>query len=211
MVWLLAAGNVTAIMGGTTGGDMSTMSSVLSRLDIPEVCLISPKRFYDERGYFSEVYSEAAFREIGIETRFVQDNQSFSRDKGVVRGLHFQIPPFAQAKLIRVLRGSIFDVVVDLRPESPSFGRSISAILSAEDGTQLFVPEGFAHGLCTLEPDTEIFYKVTAPYAPDCDRGLLWHDPYLEIDWPVDRAAAIVSPRDRTHPRFRELPPYFTA
>jgi len=178
-------------------------------LSIKDVLLVTPKRFQDSRGFFTELYSRRAFLEAGIATEFVQDNFSLSTDASVVRGLHFQTPPFAQAKLLRVLRGSIFDVVVDIRYGSPSFGRAASITLTAESGSQLYVPEGFAHGFCTLEPDTEITYKVSAYYAPKHDFGLLWNDPALDIDWPIDPKTVITSERDRKHPSLVDLPRYF--
>lgn len=172
---------------------------------IPDVKLIVPARYGDERGFLSEVYERSAFQEAGIGIEFVQENHSFSARRGTVRGLHFQVPPRAQAKLVRVSRGAILDVAVDLRPDSPTFGRHVSAVLSAENWHQLYVPVGFAHGFCTLEPDTEVIYKLSDVYAPEHERGVLWNDPALGIDWPVDAAVAIVSPRDRTHPRLAEL------
>ena len=134
----------------------------------------------------------------------------FVTSKGVVRGLHFQIPPLAQAKLLRMTAGSIFDVAVDIRSGSPSFGRHVSAVLSAADWNQIFIPEGFAHGYCTLEPDTEVIYKVSAYYSAEHDRGLLWNDPALGISWPVSADQASMSDKDRTHPVFSCLPRYFT-
>lgn len=181
----------------------------ISRLAIQDVLIVTPVRHRDDRGYFSETYSQAALAELGIDIGFVQDNQSLSRHVGVVRGLHFQLPPFAQAKILRVLRGAVFDVVVDLRRTSPTFGKSVSVTLDAESGEQIFIPAGFAHGFCTLQPDTEIFYKVSAPYARECDRGLLWSDPDLGIDWPVAPDSAVLSERDRVHPRLRDLPACF--
>jgi dTDP-4-dehydrorhamnose 3,5-epimerase len=178
-------------------------------LAIPEVLLIQPRRFEDARGFFSEVYNRDAFRAAGIGAEFVQDNHSLSRDVGVVRGLHFQTPPRAQGKLVRVLRGAIWDVAVDLRRGSPSFGRHVATELSGRNWNQLWVPPGFAHGFCTLEPDTEVAYKVTDLYAPECDKGLAWDDPALGIPWPVDARAAILSDKDRRHPRLAELPAYF--
>jgi dTDP-4-dehydrorhamnose 3,5-epimerase len=175
----------------------------------PEVRVVRPARPADSRGFFSEVYSHRAFAEIGIDTVFVQDNHSLSVERGVVRGLHFQIPPFAQAKLVRVVRGAIFDVVVDIRSGSPTFGRPSSVTLSAKLWNQLFVPEGFAHGFCTLEPNTEVLYKVNRPYSPDHDRGLLWNDPALGINWPGDAATAILSEKDRRQPRLAQLPVFF--
>jgi len=179
-------------------------------LDIPEVKLIVPKRFADARGFFCESYNAARFAAHGIDVAFVQDNHSLSRPTGTLRGLHFQVPPHAQAKLVRVLRGRIFDVAVDIRRGSPSFGRHVARELTAEGGEQLLVPVGFAHGFCTLEPDTEVLYKVSAHYAPEHDKGLLWNDPALGIDWPVDPDAAVLSDKDRRHPTLAELPAYFT-
>jgi dTDP-4-dehydrorhamnose 3,5-epimerase len=173
------------------------------------VLLITPVRHGDERGFFSETYNQAAFREIGIESDFMQDNHSLSRVPGTVRGLHFQIPPCAQAKLVRVLRGAICDVAVDMRRSSPGFGRGFAATLSAENGMQLFIPAGFAHGYCTLEPDTEVFYKVDAPYSQDHERGLRWNDPSLGIDWPVPETGATVLERDRLLPILEALPVFF--
>lgn len=178
-------------------------------LSNPDVLLITPVRHVDQRGYFSEVYNRDLFRDLGIAAEFIQDNQSLSREVGVVRGLHFQAPPFAQAKLVRVLKGAILDVVVDIRRGSPRYGESVAARLDATEGAQLYVPAGFAHGFCTLEPETEILYKVSAPYAPEHDRGLLWNDPDLAIDWPVSPEAAVLSARDRRHPRLKDLPAYF--
>ena len=168
------------------------------------VKLLKPKRFADERGWFSEIYNESHFLAAGITTRFVQDNHSLSRGAGVLRGLHFQTPPHGQAKLVRCVRGRIFDVAVDIRRGSPTYGRWVAAELSAERGEQLFVPIGFAHGFLTLEPDTEVIYKVTEYYAPEHDRGILWNDPDLGIDWPVSESDASLSDRDRHHPRLRD-------
>ena len=165
---------------------------------------ITPDRFGDERGYFIETYNRSALREHGIELDFMQDNQSLSRDVGTVRGLHFQTPPFAQAKLVRVLKGAILDVAVDIRSGSPTFGQHVSCELSADKGNQLLVPEGFAHGFCTLQPDTEVFYKVSAGYAPTHDKGVLWNDPDLGIDWPVATDDAILSDKDKSQPRLAE-------
>src|SRR5215469_8105612 len=130
--------------------------------DIPDIKLFSPVRHIDQRGFFSEVFKESVLREHGIEVRFLQDNHSLSTVRGVVRGLHFQIPPFAQAKLLRVTAGSVFDVAVDIRRGSPTFGCHFAAVLSAAEGNQIYIPEGFAHGYCTLEPNTEVLYKVSA-------------------------------------------------
>ncbi len=176
---------------------------------IPEVLIVNPRRFVDPRGFFSETFKGKVFAERGLPTDFVQDNHSLSRPKGTVRGLHFQVPPFAQDKLVRVVRGAILDVAVDLRRGSPTFGRHVSVVLSAEAWNQLFVPIGFAHGFCTLEDDTEVIYKVTQYYAPDHDRGLLWNDPDLGIAWPVEAEQAVLSDKDRLHPRLKDLAAYF--
>ena len=175
-----------------------------------DVKLLRPQRHADARGFFSEAYSKRDYASIGIRNEFVQDNHSLSRSRGVVRGLHFQTPPFAQAKLLRVLHGSILDVVVDIRLGSPSFGRHIATVLSADDWNQIFMPAGFAHGFCTLEPDTEILYKVDNYYAPEHDRGILWNDPAIGIAWPVSNAEAELSDKDRKLPRLCDLGPVFT-
>jgi dTDP-4-dehydrorhamnose 3,5-epimerase len=179
----------------------------IKHLDIPGVMLLTPKIFRDARGFFSETYNRESWQAAGLTAEFVQDNQSLSRDPGVVRGLHFQIAPKAQGKIVRVVRGAIFDVAVDIRPGSPAYGRFVTATLSAENWTQIWIPAGFAHGLCTLEPDTEVIYKVTAPYAPALDRGIAWDDPALGIPWPVAPGKAILSDKDRRHPRLADLAP----
>lgn len=176
---------------------------------IPEIKVMQLTRHADRRGFVSETYKRRDFVEAGIDCEFVQDNHTLSVDAGVVRGLHFQIPPFAQAKLIRVARGRIFDVAVDIRHGSPSFGRHVAVELSSEDWNQIFVPAGFAHGFCTLEPNTEVLYKVTSYYSPAHDRGLLWNDPALAIDWPVDPRDAVLSEKDKKWPRLSELPEFF--
>ncbi|HEX3431046.1 MAG TPA: dTDP-4-dehydrorhamnose 3,5-epimerase [Rhizomicrobium sp.] len=173
------------------------------------VLLIAPRRFSDNRGHFCETYNRAAFERIGVVCNFIQDNQSFSRQQNTVRGLHFQIPPFAQAKLIRVLRGAIFDVAVDIRRGSPTCGRSFGATLSAENGRQLMVPAGYAHGFCTLEPDTEVLYKVNAPFSREHEGGLKWNDPALAIAWPIPEEQAVILDRDRDLPTLAVLPEYF--
>ena len=176
---------------------------------IPAVRIITPKAFADSRGVFCETYNRKRFFEHGITLEFVQDNQSTSLEAGTIRGLHFQSNPAAQDKLIHVLRGSIFDVAVDLRRSSPTYGKWIAEKLSAEDGKQLLVPIGFAHGFCTLEPDTHVLYKVTDYYAPANDLGIAWDDPDLAIDWPVEPGKAVLSDKDTRHPRFKSLPTYF--
>ncbi|MBB3268196.1 dTDP-4-dehydrorhamnose 3,5-epimerase [Azospirillum sp. OGB3] len=174
-------------------------------LDIPDVKIIRPKKFGDHRGFFSETYSKKAFEAAGLRYDFVQDNQSLSAEVGTVRGLHFQLPPFAQDKLVRVVRGAILDVAVDIRKDSPTYGRHVSAVISAAEWNQILVPIGFAHGFCTLEPNTEVVYKVTNFYSAAHDRGLLWNDPDLGIDWPVAADKALLSDKDLKNPRLAEL------
>jgi dTDP-4-dehydrorhamnose 3,5-epimerase len=157
----------------------------------------------DERGHFSETYSVRDFAGAGIDRTFIQDNQSLSRAKGTIRGLHYQLPPFAQAKLVRVIRGSVFDVAVDLRKGSPTFGQHAHAILSADNGHQIFIPVGFAHGFCTLEPDTEVLYKVDARYSSADERGVRWDDGSLGIAWP--QGEKVLSAKDRALPLMSEL------
>jgi dTDP-4-dehydrorhamnose 3,5-epimerase len=177
--------------------------------DLAEVKEIRPVRHHDPRGFFSEIFRESLFREHGIGVPFVQENHSLSLDRGVVRGLHFQIPPAGQAKLVRVAVGSVVDVAVDIRRGSPTYGRHVAVVLSAEQGNQLFVPEGFAHGFCTLEPNTEVIYKVSSYYSPAHDKGLAWDDPTLAIAWPVAAGEALLSDKDRRHPPLAELPAHF--
>jgi dTDP-4-dehydrorhamnose 3,5-epimerase len=164
--------------------------------NLPGVLLLKPRRFSDARGHFSEIYNERTFAAAGITTKFVQDNQSYSAKRGTVRGLHFQLPPDAQAKLVRVLRGSVYDVAVDMRRGSPAYGRWIAETLTADGGEQLLVPRGFAHAFCTLEPDTVVAYKVDNFYAPQSDSGLIWNDPTLAIDWPVKADEIMLSDKD---------------
>lgn len=178
-------------------------------LAIPDVKLVTPRRFADARGFFAETFSRRRFADAGLVADFVQDNHSLSRPRGTVRGLHFQRAPFAQAKLVRVLRGAIFDVAVDIRAGSPTYGRHVGVTLSAANETQIFVPIGFAHGFCTIEPDTEVMYKVSAPYSPENDRGIYWADPALGITWPVDPEKAMLSDKDKRNPVLAELPGYF--
>jgi dTDP-4-dehydrorhamnose 3,5-epimerase len=173
--------------------------------DVDGPLLLSCRRFTDNRGVFVETYSRRDFTVLGIAEEFVQDNQSLSRQAGTVRGLHFQVAPAAQAKLVRVLRGRILDVAVDLRAASPTFGRHVAAELSAENGFMLYVPVGFAHGFSTLEDGTEVAYKCSALYEPSCDRGLDWADPALGIDWRVAPERAVLSDKDRRHPRLADL------
>ncbi|MBN2114517.1 MAG: dTDP-4-dehydrorhamnose 3,5-epimerase [Acidimicrobiia bacterium] len=176
---------------------------------IPGLLVLRPSRATDERGFFSETYRRSFMEEHGLPVEWVQDNHSLSRRRGTVRGLHFQVPPRAQAKLVRVVVGRVFDVAVDLRRASPSYGRHAAFELSAAGGEQLLVPVACAHGFCTLEDDTEVLYKVSEYYSPDHDRGLRWDDPALGITWPVTAAEAVLSARDRQHPPLAALPDYF--
>jgi dTDP-4-dehydrorhamnose 3,5-epimerase len=177
----------------------------LVALEIPDVKVLRPPRFGDARGFFSEIYNRKTLTAAGIATEFVQDNCSFSATVGTIRGLHFQFPPMAQAKLVMVLKGRVLDVAVDCRTGSPSYGRHVRVELDSATGNQVFVPVGFAHGFCTLEPDTLVLYKVTAHYAPEADSGILWNDPDLGIEWPVTPDKAVVSDKDRKLPSFRSL------
>ncbi|WP_342452365.1 dTDP-4-dehydrorhamnose 3,5-epimerase [Pararoseomonas baculiformis] len=171
--------------------------------------LITVRRFGDHRGYFMETYSRPDFEAVGVPDSFVQDNQSLSATPGTLRGMHFQLPPRAQGKLVRVLQGTILDIVVDIRRASPSFGQHIACQLSSDSGEQFYVPAGFAHGFVTLEPDTIVAYKVTDTYAPECDRGLAWDDPDLALPWPDLPGGPVLSDKDRRHPRLRDLPDAF--
>ncbi|MCR5874115.1 dTDP-4-dehydrorhamnose 3,5-epimerase [Phenylobacterium sp. J426] len=174
--------------------------------DLPDVLLITPKRFGDLRGWFSETWSRKAMLAAGVDTDFVQDNQALNAKKGTLRGLHFQKAPHAQGKLVRVLQGAIFDVAVDIRAGSPTYGKWAGATLTAEAGEQLWVPRGFAHGYCTLTDDTMLFYKVDGLYAPETEGGLAWNDPDLAIAWPLD-GEPVLSDKDKTLPRLRDLGP----
>ena len=176
-------------------------------LGLPGLVLLEPVRHGDARGFFSEVWSRRALAAVGLDINFVQDNHAYSAEKGVLRGLHFQRPPSAQGKLVRVARGAILDVVVDIRRGSPTYGQAEAVELSAANWLQLWVPRGFAHGYLTLEPDTEVLYKTDAYYDRVADGGILWNDSTLGIDWPV--AAPILSEKDRTAPRLADIPPPF--
>jgi dTDP-4-dehydrorhamnose 3,5-epimerase len=167
---------------------------------IPDVLVIRPIKRGDARGFFSETFKASRLREAGVDLDWVQDNHSYSSSRGVVRGLHFQRPPLAQAKLVRVTRGAIFDVAVDIRQGSPTFGRHVAVELSAENWAQLYVPVGFAHGFCALTDDTEVQYKVSTEYSLESEGGLLWNDSALAIDWPIKAEAARLSPRDAAWP-----------
>jgi len=172
--------------------------------EIQGLKVVEPTIFGDKRGYFMETYNYNDFREAGIDKVFVQDNQSFSAPQGTVRGLHFQIPPQPQAKLIRVLSGAILDIAVDIRPTSPTYMTYVAVRLDAEGGEQLFIPHGFAHGFCTLTPDVMVAYKVDSYYSPSHDRGILWNDPDIGIEWPVGEDEAVLSEKDRKAPRLRD-------
>jgi dTDP-4-dehydrorhamnose 3,5-epimerase len=172
--------------------------------------LIKPRRFADDRGWFSETYSARSYPGLGVDVAFCQDNHSMSRPAGVLRGLHFQRPPHAQAKLVRCIRGAIWDVAVDIRRDSPTFGQHVAAELTADNGWQLFVPAGFAHGFLTLQPDTEVEYKVSDFYAPECDGGVIWNDPDLAVPWPLSGSAPILSDKDQKLPRLVEFEIPFT-
>ena len=177
--------------------------------DLPGLIEIIPTRLADARGYFAETYREDVFCGRIGNIHFVQDNQSLSIEKGTIRGLHFQTAPFAQGKLVRCLAGSLFDVAVDLRHGSPSFGRWTAITLSADVGNELWIPPGFAHGFCTLEPDTVISYKVTAYYSAAHDKGVSSHDPVLAIHWPATARLDTLSAKDRQQPALADLPAYF--
>jgi dTDP-4-dehydrorhamnose 3,5-epimerase len=173
---------------------------------VASVQLISPRRFGDDRGWFTETYNSEKYARIGLDVQFRQDNHSYSRSPWVLRGLHFQTPPHGQDKLVRCIRGRIWDVAVDVRRGSPTHGRWVAAELSADNGRQLFVPVGFAHGFLTLEPDTEVEYKVSALYAPECDGGLIWNDPTLNVAWPLgDGAAPVLSDKDTRLPTLADF------
>lgn len=179
-------------------------------LAIPEVKLLTPRRIGDERGYFAEVYRSDLFAAHVGEVDFVQDNESLSARCGTVRGLHFQIQPAAQGKLVRCTVGALFDVAVDIRRSSPTFGQAVSAELSAANGRLLWVPPGFAHGFCTLVPNTVINYKVTAYYSAAHDRGIAWNDPALAIDWPASADAEFLSAKDKVQPLLADAPELFS-
>lgn len=174
------------------------------------VVILTPCRFQDSRGFFSESWNKTRMSEHGLEYDFVQDNHSFSSAKGTVRGLHFQAPPFAQAKLVRCGRGAFFDVVVDIRVGSPTYGHWIGVELSFDNGRQLLIPEGFLHGFATREPDTEIIYKCTAPYSPEADGAVRFDDPQIAIDWGLDPADALLSDKDEAAPYLADFTSPFT-
>lgn len=178
---------------------------------LPGIVEIIPKRWEDDRGYFAETFREDLFTAHCGAIRFVQDNESLSMREGTVRGLHFQTAPFEQGKLVRCTAGRLFDVMVDIRAGSESFGQWFGLELSAARGNQVWIPAGFAHGFCALEPATVISYKVTNFYSRDNDAGLAWDDPAIGIVWPDLADAETLSPKDRVQPRLAELPPLFTS
>jgi dTDP-4-dehydrorhamnose 3,5-epimerase len=183
---------------------------IAERLAIPDVLLLTPPRFPDARGFFSETWNAGRFADAGIPGPFVQDNHAKSADRGVLRGLHCQIGPNAQGKLVRAVRGSIWDVAVDARRGSPTYGQHVGAVLSAENWQQLWVPVGFLHGYCTLEEDTEVIYKVTAPYDKAAERGVIWDDSALAIPWPIAAGEALLSDKDLVLPRLADCPDWFS-
>ena len=179
-------------------------------LAIPEVKLVTPQKFGDARGFFSETWQQDRFAEAGIPGPFIQDNHALSTQRGVLRGLHLQVPPSAQGKLVRVVRGAIWDVAVDVRRGSPTYGQHVGEVLSAENWQQLWVPAGFLHGYCVLQPDTEVIYKVTAPYDKAAERGVIWNDPALAIPWPIPASEALLSDKDLVLPRLAECADWFS-
>lgn len=174
---------------------------------IAGVKIIEPKVFKDARGYFCETYNEARYLAAGIDTRFVQDNESFSM-KGVVRGLHWQAPPHTQAKLVRVIRGAVWDVAVDIRKGSPTFGKHVAGFLTAENMRQFYIPRGFAHGFIVLEDNTLMSYKCDNLYCQEADRGLYFNDPALGIDWPKLNVPLTFSEKDKKHPLLADIEPW---
>ena len=180
---------------------------LVERLAIPEVLLITPARHGDARGWFSETYVKRALEPHGVHDVFTQDNQAYSAQRGTLRGLHLQIPPEPISKLVRCLKGAIFDVAVDIRAGSPTYGRWVGAEVSAENGRQLYCPRGFAHAYVTLTSDTEVFYKVDGYYAPACERGIRWNDPAIGIQWPIDPSDIVTNARDAALPLLADFEP----
>ncbi|MCB2097198.1 MAG: dTDP-4-dehydrorhamnose 3,5-epimerase [Parvularculaceae bacterium] len=177
----------------------------VNETDIKDVLLVTPKRHSDARGFFCETYNAERFREAGISEIFVQDNHSLSIEAGTVRGLHYQAPPRAQAKLVRVLKGAVYDIAVDVRKGSPTYGRHVRALLSADNGAQLLIPAGFLHGFATIEANTEVAYKVSDFYSAAHDGSVLWNDPALGIDWGIVPAKAVLSDKDAKAVSFAEF------
>jgi dTDP-4-dehydrorhamnose 3,5-epimerase len=185
------------------------MSLTVEELAIPGIKVIKTKKFEDSRGFFSETYSRKTFNDAGIDLEFVQDNHALSKAAGTLRGLHYQGHPFAQDKLVRVVSGCILDVVVDIRRSSPTFGRWLSVEISADEWNQILVPMGFAHGLCTLEPNTQVLYKVTNYYSAAHDFGIRWNDPDLNIRWPFPEGQVELSEKDKSQPLFKDVVHWF--
>ena len=181
----------------------------VEKLEIPDILVLTPPRFRDPRGFFSETWNQARFADLGIPGPFIQDNHAVSTARGVIRGLHCQIGPNAQGKLVRVVKGAIWDVAVDVRRGSPTFGQHAGAELSADNWSQLWCPVGFLHGYCTLTEDTEVIYKVTGAYDKSAERGVIWNDPDLKVAWPIGEAEAILSDKDKILPRFKDCDPWF--
>ena len=177
----------------------------IRKLDIPDVVTLVPRRFEDERGFFSETLSYRALAEFGLDCSFVQENHSYSKKSGVLRGLHYQRPPHAQAKLVRCSRGAILDIAVDLRQSSETFGKYVTAEISAENWAQIYIPEGFAHGFVTLQPHTEVQYAVTDYYKPSCEETIVWNDPVLSLPWGVEEQDVLISEKDRNGLFFSEV------
>ena len=176
---------------------------------LADVIEIQPVRHGDDRGWFSELYRRDVLEAAGMDIDFVQDNESFSATPGTLRGIHYQLAPFVQVKLVRVIRGSIVDVAVDLRRSSPTFGEHAMVTLTAEAGNQLLVPAGFGHAFCTLEPDTQVGYKVTAPYSPESERSVRWDDPTIAVPWALDGEGPTLSDRDAAAPLLADQPDLF--
>lgn len=181
----------------------------IEQLAIPEVLRITPPRFADERGFFSETWHDGRLAALGFSQHFVQDNHSLSIKPGTIRGLHCQLAPRLQGKLVRVIRGAIWDVAVDIRRGSPSYGQHVAAVLSAENWQQLWIPGGFLHGFCTLEPRSEVVYKVTAAYDREAERGVRWDDPDLAIPWPVPPEQPLLSEKDLALPLLSACPQWY--
>lgn len=177
----------------------------VTALELPGIKLIQPKSFTDVRGFFAETWNRRVFEDLGVEADFVQDNHVQSAMKGTLRGLHFQAPPHAQGKMVRVLKGAILDVAVDVRQNSPHYGNHVAVRLTDSSMSQLWIPAGFAHGYLTLEADTEVLYKVTDYYEPQSEGGVIWDDPELNIDWIIDRGAVLLSDKDRNLPSWEDF------
>jgi dTDP-4-dehydrorhamnose 3,5-epimerase len=206
----LAGRHVTGCGPGAPAAGACTVGNQTAwRFQVEGPVLVASRRFGDSRGFFAETYSSRDFAALGMPETFVQDNHSRSAAAGTIRGMHFQLPPHAQAKLVRVLRGAVLDIAVDLRRSSPSFGRHLAVELSEANALQFYIPAGFAHGFCTLESETEVIYKVSDFYAADLERSVAWDDPDLALPWPCAAADRVLSEKDRRAPRLRDLPRCF--